>query len=291
MKTKLEKDTIMYTYLEAFEKGYSSGDFSEVFPYLAEDCVMESQWVLTPNEGYQAVVDYLTGKGETLKRTGSFPSCSIVELVGGMNLIKDADFHVNGEKTHGSFGLLYNSGELCLLMEQTIDDKTNGVMLRIKLTEDNKIARVDLCAPELFQYRDFYTFVSFYPANKENEINEGRIRVSEPYYPELYLFLGMVGEAFDEYDDMNIPMNKWIAFLEKWKSFYSFKTFDEAFENACGIDYNNFTAEDKEALKRLSNMGDDIWENRQKNPTMLHALIEWTEKYSKICDTVNGYGF
>ena len=50
MKTKLEKDTIMYTYLEAFEKGYSSGDFSEVFPYLAEDCVMESQWVLTPNE-------------------------------------------------------------------------------------------------------------------------------------------------------------------------------------------------------------------------------------------------
>ena len=189
MKTKLEKDAIMYTYLEAFEKGYCSGDFSSVFPYLAEDCVMESQWVLTPNEGYQAVVDYLTGKGETLKRTGSFPSCSIVELVGGMNLIKDADFHVNGEKTHGSFGLLYNSGELCLLMEQTIDDKTNGVMLGIKLTEDNKIARVDLCAPELFQYRDFYTFVSFYPANKENEINEGRIRVSEPYYPELYLFL------------------------------------------------------------------------------------------------------
>ena len=49
MKTKLEKDTIMYTYLEAFEKGYSSGDFSDVFPCLAEDCVMESQWVLTPN--------------------------------------------------------------------------------------------------------------------------------------------------------------------------------------------------------------------------------------------------
>ena len=291
MKTKLEKDAIMYTYLETFEKGYCSGDFSEVFPYLAEDCVMESQWVLAPNEGYQAVVDYLTGKGETLKRTGFFPSCSIVELVGGMNLIKDADFHVNGEKTHGSFGLLYNSGELSLLMEQTIDDKTNGVMLRIKLTDDYKIARVDLCDPGLFQYRDFYTFVSFYPANGENELKEGRMRVSEPYYPELYLFLGMVGEDFDEYDDMNIPMDKWIAFLEKWKSFYSFKTFDEAFENACGIDYDNFTAKDEAALRRLSSMGHDIWENRKKNPTMLHTLIEWTEKYSKICDTVNGYGF
>lgn len=291
MKTKLEKDAIMYTYLEAFEKGYSSGDFSEVFPHLSEDCVMESQWVLTPNEGYRAVADYLTGKGETLKRSGSFPSCSIVELIGGMNLIEDADFHVNGEKAHGSFGLFYNSGELSLLMEQIIDGETNGVILRVKLNNDYKIARIDLCDPELFQYRDFYTFVSFYPANGENELKEGRIRVSEPYYPELYLFLGMVGEDFDEYDDMNIPMDKWIAFLEKWKSFYSFKTFDEAFENACGIDYRAFTAEDKVALRRLSNRGDDVWANRQKNPTMLYALIEWTEKYSKICDTVNGYGF
>ena len=79
--------------------------------------------------------------------------------------------------------------------------------------------------------------------------------------------------------------------FEKWKRFYSFKTFDEAFEDACGIDYNNFTAENQAALRRLSNVGDDIWANRHKNPTMLYALIEWTEKYSKTCDTVNGYGF
>ena len=117
------------------------------------------------------------------------------------------------------------------------------------------------------------------------------MRVSEPYYSEFYLFLGMVGEDFDEYDDLHIPMEKWIAFLEKWKRFYSFKTFDEAFEDACGIDYNNFTAENQAALRRLSNVGDDIWANRHKNPTMLYALIEWTEKYSKTCDTVNGYGF
>ena len=293
MKTKLEKDAIMYTYLESFEHGYCSGDFSNVFPCLAEDCIMESQWVLTPHKGYRDVVDYLTEKGEALKRSGAFPSCAIVELVGDMNPIKDADFHVNGEKTHGSFGLLYNSGELCLLMEQAIDDKIEGVMLRIKLTDDHKIARVDLCDPELFQYRDFYTFVTFIPSlgDESNNVSEGKMRVSEPYYSEFYLFLGMVGEDFDEYEDMNIPMEKWIAFLEKWKRFYSFKTFDEAFEDACGIDYSNFTAENRVALRRLSNAGDDIWANRHNNPTMLYALIEWTEKYSKICDTVNSYGF
>ena len=291
MKTKLEKDAIVYQCLETFEEGYGSGDFSPVFPHLSEDCVMQSQWVLTPNEGRRAIVEYLTDKGKTLKRTGNFPNCSIVELIGNINPIKDDDFHVNGERVHGSFGLLYDPGELCLLMEQTIDDKTNGVMLRLKLTEEDKIARIDLCDPALFRYRDFFTFVSFYPANGGTSLDEGKMRVSEPYYAELRLFLGMVGEEFDEYDDIHIPMEKWREFLEKWKRFYSFRTFDEAFEDACGIDYNTFTAKDEEALHHLLDMGDNVWKNRQENPAMLHALIEWTEKYSKICDAVNGCAF
>lgn len=291
MKTKLEKDAVLYAYLEAFEKGYSSGDFSDVFPHLSDNCVMNSQWVLTPNEGYHAIVDYLKGKGETLKRTDSFSSCSIVELVGFMNPIENTEFYLNGEKKRGSLGLLYDSGELCLLMEQTISGETNGVMLRLQLADDYKIARIDLCDPELFRYRDFYTFVDIYPVNRENEVDEGRIRVSAPYYPEFYLFLGMVGEEFDEYGEMNIPMEKWQAFIEKWKIFCSFRTFDEAFEDACGIDYSNFTAKDERALRRLSNMGDDVWANRKNNPHMLSSLVEWTEKYSKFCDAVNVYGF
>ena len=46
-----------------------------------------------------------------------------------------------------------------------------------------------------------------------------------------------------------------------------------------------------EILCRLSNTGNEIWANLHNNSAMLHHLIEWTEKYSKICDTVNGYGF
>ena len=291
MKTKLELATLIYKYLEIISDGYEKGDFEPLFSYLAEDCVLESQWVLTPNTGYEAVVSYLTAKGETLKKSGAFPSCYIQELVGNINTVKDVNINVNGEQKHGNVGLHYPSGELCLLMEQSIDDKTNSVILRIKLNNDEKISRIDLCMPELFKYRDFYTFVSLYPCIGDEDKDDGRIRVSEPYYSEFYLFLGMVNVEFDEYDDLHIPMKKWVDFLECWKRFYSFQTFDDAFEDACGIDYNNFTARDEDAKYRLGCNGRNIWNNRKNNSSMLNGLIEWTNKYKDICDYVNCYGF
>ena len=95
MKTKLELATVIYDYLNMISEGYENGDFTPLYPYLAEDCVLESQWVMTPNAGYDAVVSYLSGKGETLKITGLFPKCSIQELVGNATLMNNVDINVN----------------------------------------------------------------------------------------------------------------------------------------------------------------------------------------------------
>lgn len=62
MKTKLELATLTYKYLDLIDDGYSKGEFEPLFQYLADDCVLESQWVMTPNVGYDAVVSYLSGK-------------------------------------------------------------------------------------------------------------------------------------------------------------------------------------------------------------------------------------
>lgn len=291
MKTKLELATVIYDYLNMISEGYENGDFTPLYPYLAEDCVLESQWVKTSNVGYDAVVSYLSGKGETLKITGLFPTCSIQELVGNATLMNNVDVNVNGERTYGTVGFYYQSGELCLLMEQTIDNKKNGVLLRIQLNEDEKISRISLCMPELFEYREFYTYVQFYPCIGDDEIDMGKIRISESYYIELYFFIYMVGESFGEYDNLHIPMEKWIKALEQWKRFYSHETFDEAFEEFCGVDYNNFTVKDEEVREHLSYDGNDLWNNRIYNAQMLDGLIEWTDKYKDKCDYINTYGF
>jgi len=65
-----------------------------------------------------------------------------------------------------------------------------------------------------------------------------------------------------------------VKFLECWKRFYSFQTFDEAFEDACGIDYTNFTVKDEDARRCLGYNGDNIWNNRKNNAYMLNGLMQ-----------------
>lgn len=90
---------------------------------------------------------------------------------------------------------------------------------------------------------------------------------------------------------MHIPMETWVKALERWKRFYSFKTFDEAFEDACGIDYTNFTVKDEDVRRRLGYNGDHIWNNRNNNASMLNGLIEWTDKYKDTWSHIHVCGF
>ena len=174
MNCKMEANSRLYDVLSVLEDAYTTGNFERLFPLLAQDCVMESQWVPTPNTGYEAIKAYFTGKGNSLAKSGNFPGCSIVELLGNCNPIKNASVSLNGGKTEvASLGLIYTPGKLCLEMRQTIDDKENVVIVDVTLNESGLVKRIDLCMPELFEYRDFYTFVDFYPVNNEwNEEND-----------------------------------------------------------------------------------------------------------------------
>ena len=117
------------------------------------------------------------------------------------------------------------------------------------------------------------------------------MRISEPYYSELFLFLGLAGFDFDEYDDQNIPMPVWIKCVEKWKEFYSYNSFDEAFEKICGIDYSTLSVKEDYARRMLSNNGFDMWQNRLKNGNIIDQIIEWTNRYKDQFATINSYGF
>ena len=299
MKCRMEENSRLFDVLCALRKGYRTGDFGELFPLLAQDCVMESQWVLAPNTGYDAVVSYLTGKGETLAKKDCFPDCSIVELIGNCNPVENAAVIVNGEEARrSSVGLMYTPGKLCMLMEQTINGETNGVIVDVRLNEAGKVKRIDLCMPELFRYREFYTYVCFFPTAADWEEGEEYhpnqehlVRVSEDYYEELYLFLACAGDRFDEYDDLRIPMDHWRKALGYWKEFTAAASFDEAFEKITGVDYEKGTIQNPEAGRQLGRISKDTWDNRYINRTMLNDLTEWTDLYKNSHAFVNTYGW
>ena len=58
--------------LNALKKGYETGDFESVEAYLTDESIFESQWVLEHLTGKKDIMEYLRGKGETLKKHNAF---------------------------------------------------------------------------------------------------------------------------------------------------------------------------------------------------------------------------
>ena len=156
MRTGSNKNDVLFERLKLLCKGYSTGKFDDLFPYLSDDCVFESQWVFIPNTGKEEVIDYLVAKGETLRRNGSFAECTIVEFVGSFNPIKNANIHLNGgEPQIGNLGLWYDEGKLAVLMRQQLEDELVSIIVEMDLDENDLISRIDLCMPELFRFKHY----------------------------------------------------------------------------------------------------------------------------------------
>ncbi len=54
-----------------------------------------------------------------------------------------------------SFGLWYPEGKLCMYMNQTLTDKENGVIADLTLDGSDLISRIDLCMPQLFNFKPY----------------------------------------------------------------------------------------------------------------------------------------
>ena len=296
--TRLERNAKMVEALWHLRKAYRSGDFSEFVSCLSEDCVYESMWVLEPLRGKEAVSNHLLRKGKAIKDSGAFPECWIVELVGNMNPLPESDIVVNGEKKRATLALDYEPGKYCMMMEQELDGKINGVLLDLKLNEDGMVTRIDLCIPELFQTRELAPFIRLLPSNSD-EIDdeedagdcEAMVYVGEAYFGELQTFFHVVGEAFDEYEDLVIPMEQWRKVLASWEEFVQASDYDTIAEKLCGIDYTTWTVTNITAHDQLNWCGKRIWDNRNLNSVLLRDLREWTEKYRDKYNFIRSYGY
>ena len=79
MRTNSKKNDVLFEHLKVLCEGYSTGRFDSLFPLLAEDCVFESQWVLTPHKG----------KAETIERRRSAEKGSCKQRDSGISAVQD----------------------------------------------------------------------------------------------------------------------------------------------------------------------------------------------------------
>jgi hypothetical protein len=104
-----------------FAEAYSTLDAESLIGALADDCVFESQMVLTALEGKKAIGEYLRGKFETICNANAHVSCSLERVVSG--------------PVWGAIG------KPCIVMHQ---GEQRAVVL-LDQSNDGKITRIDLC--------------------------------------------------------------------------------------------------------------------------------------------------
>lgn len=155
MKSKTEENKLLYKVLKEVGRGYETGDFSGFYPYLREDCVLTSHWVLTDLTGYDNIVYYFDGKGETLRRHDCLAHTTVVELVGNTHLLPSNEIGINGATPQsGRVEIYYKSGKYCLLMEQTINGEVIRILVDVKLDDEGMVKQINLCEPAMFQFRE-----------------------------------------------------------------------------------------------------------------------------------------
>ncbi len=124
-KSSEEYQNALISCLRLVSDGYTTGNFTPLYSALSESCVFNSFWVLDSLNGKEQIVNYLSGKGEAIKRARSFPQCILAEVV--------------------------NMGTYGLYMHQGAD--TEGVLVLLELDECNLIRQIDLTSPAIYSLR------------------------------------------------------------------------------------------------------------------------------------------
>ena len=117
--------------LRAYAAMVNTLDVSKLEPLLSDDFHYASQWVFSEIESKQEYLDYMTGKFQTIKATGSEVWAEL------------------GEIEESPCVLSQGQGDPIVLIAQGDKNKVCAVILaEIK---DNKISRLDMCMPGLYR--------------------------------------------------------------------------------------------------------------------------------------------
>lgn len=146
-----------FTIVNAIKEAYTTGVFDGIFPYMTDDYEHHSFWVLDVIRGKEDAIDYYTGKGESIRRGGSFPEGRIVSIVTAPDRKRPRGVHSNGEQISdpGDTEKRKDCGKLAVLLNQCVNDKTNQVLIIPTITENGRLAQILVTDPELFTVAEF----------------------------------------------------------------------------------------------------------------------------------------
>ena len=116
----------MTNLLELLIECYNKNDFLPLRPYLSDNCKYTSQWVFDEMVGGDKICDYLITKSKRIFETKNFVVAKKITILNP-----------------------YLGQEAALMFQS--NKETPSCIILIK-TEEERIAQIDICMPELFEY-------------------------------------------------------------------------------------------------------------------------------------------
>jgi hypothetical protein len=139
--------------LRTIETAYTTGHFEAIFPLMTDDYTHVSFWVAEVLRGKAQARDYYEGKGETLRKSGSFPKAIFVRIVSAPDRVRPRGVWKDGVQVLEDPVFLHRSdaGKGAILFEQQLNGKTVCTLAIPTITENGKLAQILITNPGFYR--------------------------------------------------------------------------------------------------------------------------------------------
>lgn len=138
------------------KEAYEKGDFSELFPVMAEDYEHMSFWVLEIIKGKDAAIHYYREKGKAVRNSDSVLRGTIVEIVDAPTSVRPNGVYVEGkqiEEDRAFFGRK-DWGKAAVLMTQIVRGEEDKILIIPSINEDGMLKQILVTNPNFYVLKE-----------------------------------------------------------------------------------------------------------------------------------------
>ncbi len=259
MKYCSDEARAQYRFMVMMRESYWMEHFNSLAPLLAEDCMLESQWLSVYENGKAAVKAFLDKSLE--ERWNK----NIVWHYGVAEILKAPD----ASDRAGLFGLH---------IKRETDEAYNSILVTAEMDEQGHAKRLWIENAALYMFQVFLRCVSIELSSETGMDPPGAFLLPDTYLDYLGLGMAYAGRQL-RLPRSHLWQEELLKAIDTWRSFCFSDRFDEAFETMAGVNYAAGTVERPQVAGLLGLRGKGMWENRHRSFSMIDLLAEWAENF------------
>lgn len=244
----------LFNFMVTLRESSRMEHFNELVPLLAEDCLLESEWLSVHETGKTAVKAWLDDALEDRCNK------NIVWHYGVAEILSAPD----ASALQGPFGFH---------IQRETDCDCNSILITADVDTQGKVNRIRIVDAEPYTFQVFFRCIRLIDYSGDRENGPNTFMLPDTYWD--YLRVGMACDGFRISKHSRIFPGVLLEGLGWWRRFCKAKYYDDAFEKLTGVSYFSDRCVRPESAIILGRSGKHMWENREHALAMANHLTAW----------------